>query len=175
MLQIRATFLLQIVSPFATDRRHHNLLVVKNALLHFVQFLLLVLCSSASKAAFPAGLGALGYCASDNFKAIHRVQPLCWFEGMGSSSFRCIGVADYLLLHFVCSSVYEQLGCCASVCLWRRGGRVCAAGLMCLGCASSLLVVCCIYAMCPMAACKCVQQAWGAGDFVRVAACGPLV
>ncbi|KAL6961574.1 hypothetical protein U1Q18_039348, partial [Sarracenia purpurea var. burkii] len=59
MLQIRATFLLQIVSPFATDRRHHNLLVVKNALLHFVQFLLLVLCSSASKAAFPAGLGAV--------------------------------------------------------------------------------------------------------------------
>ncbi|KAL6963127.1 hypothetical protein U1Q18_038095 [Sarracenia purpurea var. burkii] len=36
------------------------------------------------------------------------------FEGMGSSSFGCIGVADYLLLHFVCSSVPEQLGLAGS-------------------------------------------------------------
>ncbi|KAL6988401.1 hypothetical protein U1Q18_014150 [Sarracenia purpurea var. burkii] len=154
----------------ATNRRHHNLLVVQIALLHFVQLLLnglLVLCGSTTRAALSCGLvccfaalylvvftvlgSPLARCciflveAVSSFDKIYSSPSasmqsssfavICspcvgLFEGMGSSSFGCIRRRR---LFAAASLLFSG----ASVCLWCRGGRVCAAGLMCLGCASS--------------------------------------
>ncbi|KAL6999530.1 hypothetical protein U1Q18_000690 [Sarracenia purpurea var. burkii] len=71
--------------PFAANlccnNRHHILLVVQIALLHFVQLLLiglLVLCGSASRAAFPCGL----VCC-----LLRLLLPLVLFEIMMTYSF----------------------------------------------------------------------------------------
>ncbi|KAL6952765.1 hypothetical protein U1Q18_049900, partial [Sarracenia purpurea var. burkii] len=139
-----------IVSPSATDRRHHNLLVVKIALLLLLQFLLLVLCGSASRAVFPAGLGAV---------LLHYIWWFLQFWDLLRLDSLVEAVLDLIIgygLFATASRLFSDvcaaglLGLCwvcASVCLWRRGGCECAAGLMCLGCASSFLVVCCFYAI----------------------------
>ncbi|KAL6984087.1 hypothetical protein U1Q18_017463 [Sarracenia purpurea var. burkii] len=164
----------------ATNRRHHNMLVVQIALLHFVQLLLnglLVLCGSATRAALPCGLvccfAALHLVVftvlgSPSAKCcIFSVEAVSSFDKIYSSPSASMQSSSFAVICSPCVGLFEGMGSSSFGCI-RRSRLFAAASLLFSGASVCLW---CRGGRCASLCSRRVERE----NFVRVAACGPLV